>query len=113
MRQVSIPKNFVEALNSIFDQHPEAVAELMAARATTIDPEAARIAREQAIVDEAAGVGHVGGTPSRTLGLLDIINAALDSVAPGKRIATIHGPDGFDGFVLGRDKKPAPSPAEA
>jgi hypothetical protein len=115
MRQVSIPKNIVEALNSLFDAHPAAVAELMTARASTADPVEARIAREQAVVDAAAGAFPLvpigAGEPS--IGILDVINAVLDSVAPGKRINTIHGPDGLDGFVLGRDRKVAAPPAEA
>lgn len=93
MRQVSIPKNIVETLNSLFDAHPAAIAELL-----TVSVATPRAADDPAVGDA-------------ELTLLVVINAVLDSVAPGKRIATIHGPDGFDGFVLGRDRKvAAPQP---
>lgn len=98
MRQVSIPKAVVEALNEVFDAHPEAVSKLMDVRALKSQD---RTDREQAIVDEAAGTLD----PAKTIGLLEVVNALLDKLAPGKRINTIHGPDGFDGFVLGRDRK--------
>ena len=106
MRQVSIPKNIVEALNSLFDAHPEAVSELVNLRALKSTE---RTDREQAIIDDAAGTLD----QATTIGLLDVINAVLDSVAPGKRIVTTHGPEGFDGFVLGRDRKVAAPPADA
>lgn len=92
MRQVSIPKNIVESLNALFDANPAAVTELMAVKAPD---------------------GQEVGASQPAIGMIDVINAVLDSVAPGKRIATIHGPDGFDGFVLGRDRKVAAPPAEA
>lgn len=94
MRQVSIPKNFVEALNSMYDEHPQAIADLVA----VISPAYQKEGESE---------------PAPGIRMLDVINAALDSVAPGKRVATIHGPDGFDGFVLGRDRKVAAPPAEA
>lgn len=91
MRQVSIPKNVVDALNELFDAHPTAVTELMSARADI--PQTHPLQEgETRQVD--------------TVGVLDIVNAVLDKLSPGKRINTIHGPDGFDGFVLGRDRKP-------
>lgn len=115
MRQESIPKNIVEALNSLFDAHPAAVADLLAARASIADPVDAYVAREQATVDAATGAFPVvlTGAATATIGLLDVINAALEAVAPGKRVATIHGPEGFDGFVLRRCRKVAAPPAEA
>jgi hypothetical protein len=108
MRQVSIPKAVVEALNEIFDTHPEAVSELMDLRALKSKD---RTDREQAIIDDAAGTLD----QTKTIGLLDVVNAVLDKLAPGKTVNTIHGPNGFDGFVLGRDrarKTPQPEPAE-
>lgn len=94
MRQVSIPKNFVEALNSIYDEHPQAITDLVA----VISPSYQKEGSEE---------------PAPGIRMLDVINAALDSVAPGKRVATIYGADGFEGFVLARDRKVAAPPAEA
>lgn len=104
MRQVSIPKNILEALNSCFDANPRAVAALVGYRRPT-DKHTASGAVPGPSADEVP--------QADTLGVLDLLNAVLDSVAPGKRIATIHGPAGLDGFVLGRDRKVAAPPAEA
>ena len=90
MRQVSIPKNFVEALNSMYDEHPQAITDLVAVVSTSYQKE--------------------GEAPAPGIRMLDIINAALDAVAPGKRVATIYGADGFEGFVLARDRKVATPP---
>lgn len=102
MRQVSIPKNFVETLNVMFDANPRALAALLSHRRPT-DKHTPSGTFPEVTADEVP--------PTDTLGLLDVINAVLESVAPGKRVATIHGPDGFDGFVIGRDRKPQPIPS--
>lgn len=91
-----------------------------------------RVRREQSHVDAMAGVdpddgvgmaiamnrtnlGIPRGGTHRELGMpdgehvsvLDLINTILEAVAPGKRIVTIHGLDGMDGFTLARERRTA------
>lgn len=136
MRQTSIPKAVVDALNELFDKNPKAVSQLACVgfrtdasaaaleAARVADAVADRISREQAYIDDVAEAGDtVGevraiprGVAYRELGIpdgervsvLDVINTILEAVAPGKRVVTIHGPDGMDGFTLARERRIAP-----
>ncbi len=107
MRQGSIPNAVVEALNEVFDKNPEAVAALVACRAgkqlppTSTDP----------VSPPASGVDvlqyqELGRSSGPTVGALDLVNAILEKLSPGKRVGVITVPDGMEGFTLTRDRKP-------
>ncbi len=105
MRQVSIPKNVVEALNEVFDANPEGVAELVTTKVTT----------ERLVVadDSGSAESHTVVRPEKHVTVLDLLNAVVERIAPGNRIAIIQGENGPDGFTLGRTRKPAAQPSDA
>ena len=93
MRQTSIPKAIVDALNEQFDANPTGVSALLGAHTQPIES------------------GELGER-TRPANALDILNAVLDSVAPGKRLVTMIGPGGLEGFALARDRKPTTDPGD-
>lgn len=100
MRQVSIPKNVVDALNELFDAHPAEVSALLECKAHAKTLEIPATTDGQ-IIDTLP----VPTPPS--IGVLDVVNAVLEKLYPGKRVAIIQGPDGLEGFTLARDRKPS------
>ncbi len=102
MRSSSISKTVEAALNELFDANPDALSELLKGR-VPLDTAVAKMELE--VPNGARALRN-----DETIGLLDVVNAILGALAPGKQLSTIQGPDGLEGFVLARARKPKVDP---
>lgn len=101
MKVSKLPEMVVEALNDAFDSDPESINKLFTFRAFDTTGETPS-AREQVCEDFSVKFPIKEGQNAWTV--LDIVNTIVERIAPGSKVAIIHGSKGMEGFSIGRSK---------